>query len=153
MAFLTPSSKLIDCFIHCGVGMERDSFISEFNRLYSKGEPFLFITDFEQTDHILLPLEKAADMGILYNFRGATNHMDDGGQVRQPDIRKYPVDFNSYAEAFTVAQKRQVAGDSYLLNLTFPTKIEIDMDFSEIFTASNAEYKLKYKDDFVFFFP
>jgi para-aminobenzoate synthetase component 1 len=133
--------------------MERDRFISEFNRLYGRGEPFLFITDFEQTDHILIPLEKAADAGILYNFRGATNHMNDGGQVRQPDIRKYPVDFNSYAEAFAEAQKRQIAGDSYLLNLTFPTKIEIDMDFSEIFAASNAEYKLKYKDEFVFFSP
>jgi para-aminobenzoate synthetase component 1 len=44
-------------------------------------------------------------------------------------------------------------GDSFLLNLTFPTEIETNLKLKEIYFRSNAKYKLLYKDKFVVFSP
>ncbi len=44
-------------------------------------------------------------------------------------------------------------GNSYLLNLTFPTRIEIDRDLREIFLLSKARYKLWMENQFVVFSP
>ena len=40
-------------------------------------------------------------------------------------------------------------GNSYLLNLTFPTILDTDMRLVEIFQNSSALYKLFYKDEFI----
>jgi para-aminobenzoate synthetase component 1 len=44
-------------------------------------------------------------------------------------------------------------GDSFLLNLTFPTEIEINLTLSEIFDLASAPYKLLLEDEFVLFSP
>jgi len=49
---------------------------------------------------------------------------------------------------------RQInAGNTYLLNLTFPTQIETNLSLKEIFYNSRAKYKIWYKDKFVVFSP
>ena len=44
-------------------------------------------------------------------------------------------------------------GNTYLLNLTFKTKIQTRLSLPEIFEHSNAPYKLLYKNQFVVFSP
>ncbi|EDN66277.1 para-aminobenzoate synthase component I [Beggiatoa sp. PS] len=44
-------------------------------------------------------------------------------------------------------------GNTYLLNLTFPTEIEVKASLREIFLASSAKFKLYFKDQFVTFSP
>ena len=44
-------------------------------------------------------------------------------------------------------------GNTYLLNLTFPTKIETNFTLEEIFYFSNAKYKLLFENKFVVFSP
>lgn len=44
-------------------------------------------------------------------------------------------------------------GDTYLLNLTFPTKLETDLTPEEIFRYSKAKYKLMAGGEFVVFSP
>ena len=44
-------------------------------------------------------------------------------------------------------------GNSYLLNLTFPTKISTDASLEEIFYCSRAKYRLLFADKFVVFSP
>lgn len=64
-----------------------------------------------------------------------------------------PVPFSRYAEAFSLVQKNILHGNSFLLNLTFPTVIETDLSLEAIFLHSRAPYKLFYKDRFVLFSP
>jgi len=134
--------------------MEADRFISEFNRLYGNSEPFLFIVDFELSRFVLHPLsELGSSSDILYDFRGLTNYHGTNTRRSLPEITKRPITFDSYRKSFDMVRKRQTDGDSYLLNLTFPTEIDVDLCFDEIFAGSRAEYKLKYGDEFVFFSP
>ena len=44
-------------------------------------------------------------------------------------------------------------GNSYLTNLTYPTKINTNLSLDEIYHFSEAKYKLKYKENFVCFSP
>lgn len=44
-------------------------------------------------------------------------------------------------------------GQTYLLNLTFPTLIDIELSLLELFVASNARFKLYFQDQFVTFSP
>jgi len=134
--------------------MEADRFISEFNRLFGSSEPFLFIVDFELSRFVVHTLSDiASSSDILYDFRGITNFSGGNTPCGVPEIVKKPITFDSYRKSFDMVQKHQKDGDSYLLNLTFPTEIDVNLSFDEIFAGSRAEYKLKYGGEFVFFSP
>jgi para-aminobenzoate synthetase component 1 len=44
-------------------------------------------------------------------------------------------------------------GDTYLINLTMPTEIEVPLTLEHIYTNSNAPYRLLFNDQFVCFSP
>ncbi len=46
-----------------------------------------------------------------------------------------------------------IEGNTYLLNLTFPTQIEIKTNLLNIFLSSQAPFKLYYKNQFITFSP
>ena len=64
-----------------------------------------------------------------------------------------PVPFSRYEKAFKLVRKNILHGNSFLLNLTFPTAIDTDLSLEEIFLHSQAPYKLYFKDQFVLFSP
>jgi para-aminobenzoate synthetase component 1 len=64
-----------------------------------------------------------------------------------------PIDINKYREAFDLMQKHLHAGDTYLINLTFPTCIGLNLKLIDVFKRSKALYKLLYKDQFTLFSP
>ncbi len=58
-----------------------------------------------------------------------------------------------YKKRFDLVKFHLIEGDSYLLNLTFPTEIDTKASLEEIFYNSMALFKMKFFDDFVFFSP
>ncbi len=64
-----------------------------------------------------------------------------------------PVPFSRYEKAFKFVRKNILHGNSFLLNLTFPTAVRTDLSLEEIFFHSLAPYKLYFKDQFVLFSP
>ena len=68
-------------------------------------------------------------------------------------LRKFPVPYENYFEAFNKVQDHLRRGDSYLLNLTFPTRIETNVSLKDIFYNSRAPYKLYMPEKFVVFSP
>ena len=58
-----------------------------------------------------------------------------------------------YHRAFTQVQKEILYGNSFLLNLTFPTQVEINYSLQEIFTQSRASFRLYLEDKLVVFSP
>ncbi|OAD20370.1 para-aminobenzoate synthase component I, partial [Candidatus Thiomargarita nelsonii] len=46
-----------------------------------------------------------------------------------------------------------IEGNTYLLNLTFPTEIEVNTSLLNIFLSSQAPFKLYFKDQFITFSP
>jgi para-aminobenzoate synthetase component 1 len=68
-------------------------------------------------------------------------------------FRKYPIDFETYKFAFNNVLKNIHYGNSYLTNLTFQSKIELNLNLFQIFLSAKAKYKLFLKDRFVCFSP
>ena len=59
----------------------------------------------------------------------------------------------AYGRAFDRVKAAIEHGDSFLLNLTFPTKIELNCGLEDIFYQAKAPYKLFKEDAFVVFSP
>jgi para-aminobenzoate synthetase component 1 len=61
--------------------------------------------------------------------------------------------FEEYDLAFKAVQKQIHVGNSFLTNLTFPTLVETNLTFREIFFKSTAKYKILLENEFVCFSP
>jgi len=68
-------------------------------------------------------------------------------------FRTFPPTFKNYSKAFNKVLKEINIGNSYLLNLTFKSKIETNLSLKDIFLSSKAKYKLWFRDRFVVFSP
>ncbi len=68
-------------------------------------------------------------------------------------LKKYPISFEKYQKAFNEVIEEIKKGNTYLLNLTFPTLIDTNLNLKEIYSISKAPFKLFFKDKFVCFSP
>lgn len=64
-----------------------------------------------------------------------------------------PISIERYEKAFLSVKEQIKQGNTYLLNLTFPSKLNIDYSLKEIYDYSDAKFKLIYHDKFVCFTP
>jgi len=133
--------------------------MNKISDLAVKGEQFFFIIDFTgERSEVLTPAE-AFKQGIYFDIEGNTNfsvqERDDAqnGKIQKKEFRIFPVPFNDYLVSFKKVQDALKRGDTYLMNLTFRTRIETKYSLEEIFRYSKARYKLLYKDSFVVFSP
>ncbi len=130
----------------------KDGF-EELNRLGAEGEDFLFIISFDKSRIFAESLSKLPPQ-ILYKVSNWQNFQNiDSLLPKKPEFRAKPVDFEKYSEAIKKVKSRIQKGDTYLLNLTFPTPIESNLTPKEIFLHSEAPYKLLIEDSFVCFSP
>lgn len=110
--------------------------------------PFLFIISYDKRKIFAQPL-KRLDGRIAYSFD--CNFLEDN-KTPAPLV-KYPIDYQTYLNAFNRVIEHIQSGDTYLLNLTFKSKIKTPLSLSEIFTYAKAPYKLLIEDEFVCFSP
>ncbi|QFR48685.1 aminodeoxychorismate synthase component I [Sulfurimonas lithotrophica] len=110
--------------------------------------PFLFISDFEAKELIVIPLDELSKHDVEYSINENYEY-----QRHRSELKKTLISFDKYKEKFDYVQEKIKNGDTYLLNLTAQTKIDTDLTLKEIFKLSNAHYKLRYKDEFVCFSP
>lgn len=122
------------------------------NQYGADKEPFVFIIDYEMKSPEIYKL-KSLPTGIKFSTPLYSNSLS--GQISTGEIlmKKHPVSFSRYSEAFSYVRKNIELGNTYLLNLTFPTEIETDLTLGELFQSGTAKYKLLYHNDFVVFSP
>jgi len=115
--------------------------------LYGKrGEPFLFIIDFNLKEFYISSLrELDSDILVAIDLPPL--------KAKKFHYTYKAIDFNRYKRAFNRVIDEIKKGNTYLLNLTFPSEIEIDASLKEIFYYSDAKYRLYFKDKFVCFSP
>jgi len=122
------------------------------NNFGAAREPFMFIVDFDLKRPEIHKLSSIPP-GIQFITPLLSNVQPVQIYTKPISFNKYPVPFSRYLKAFSNVQKNIGLGNSYLLNLTFPTLIETDHTLEEFFYASIAKYKLLYYNRFVVFTP
>jgi para-aminobenzoate synthetase component 1 len=134
--------------------VDKDTAIAEMNKFGMHQKPFLFVIDFKMQENIVIPLEEVQPDEIKYEVNGKRNFTDSPAE-NPPEafLVKHPVSFETYKKAFDKVMHHLHRGNSYLLNLTFPTPIETDLSLQDIFLRSKAKYKLYIKDRFTVFSP
>jgi len=120
----------------------------QINSLGRKREPFLFISDFKASYVEVILLSELKNYDIEFSI-------DENYQLKKHNhfLKKEPLSFESYNEKFLKVIENIENGNTYLLNLTQPTKIQTQLTLNEIYTTANAHYKLRYRDKFVCFSP
>ena len=115
--------------------------VRRMNELGALEKPFLFIIDFE----MLRPIIKALPLiekNILFDINGFTNADSKAHNEHHKEIifSKTPVSFELYKKAFDEVMENLHEGYSYLVNLTQPSEIKINLTGHEIFMACEAKY-------------
>lgn len=129
--------------------MTPEIFCHKIEHYIQENIPFFFLVDFEKKEPIVLPISECEKSGIFFQFnknRKQTSSDDI-------EINSTPVNFENYKKAFNKVAKGISHGNSFLVNLTFPTPITCDANLEDIYNSSKALYKLHVKDQFVSFSP
>ena len=133
--------------------MNQKEAIRSINRMSNRGLPFILIADFKCQNNVVIPLSDVDPNEILYDVNGVKNFQNINTPESKSVLKRTSVNFNQYRTAFEKVHKEIAAGNTYLLNLTFPTEVESTDSLKTIFYQSNAKYKLWYKNKFVVFSP
>ncbi len=133
--------------------MKHESAKASINELAGRGEPFLFLIDFDLQRPLVLPLSEVSPEETLFNINGFTNVPKAKILDKPVFFDKFPVAFAEYAAKFEIVKNHIQTGNSFLVNLTSPTPIVTNLTLQEIFHHSKARYKLWFRDEFVVFSP
>jgi len=129
-------------------------FINRFNKAVAAAEAFVFLIDFEGKKPILFKRDEAATKDLWFQTPEYGNNAVE--TMRLPNyagIKSKPVSIDYYQKAFDLVQKHLKNGDTYLLNLTMPSRIETDLTLKQIYHKAQAPYKILFRDEFVCYTP
>ena len=125
--------------------------ITQMNELGAQGKPFVFVIDFDFEKPLIFEPDNVSE--ILWKTPEKSNFHLAKSQDKPVAWNIHPVELEQYQQAFNKVQQHIHNGDTYLLNLTMPTKVETNLTPEEIFHRSKASYKVWLKDQFVCFSP
>ena len=126
--------------------------ITKINQLGSTRTPFFFMIDFEMKKPIIYPLDELPE-NIWYNLNGVSNRKENGAENSDFKFDPELLNKNVYTKAFEFVQKQLQYGNTFLLNLAFPTQVDTELSLEDIYLRSEAKYKLFLKDELVVFSP
>jgi para-aminobenzoate synthetase component 1 len=72
---------------------------------------------------------------------------------QQPQLLSHPESYEEYLRKFNIVKHEIALGNTFLLNLTCSTPVDLSLSLREIFDASTARYKLWLNGEFVCFSP
>lgn len=127
--------------------------IRTMNRLGKERTPFFFLIDFELQRPKVWRLDEIKPEKLLYDFNGNKNYKPDLYPEKSLDFKIHNFPKEVYDRAFNEVHKNLSYGNTFLLNLTFPSRVETNYSLKEIFFSSQAKYKIWFQDAFVCFSP
>lgn len=131
--------------------MSLSAFINQVNNWGKEAIPFFFVIDFELEQPKSWPLTTLSQEGIYFDFEGLSNHAETA--MPPVFIEKIPLSFEDYKARFDRVHRHLQLGNSFLANLTTKTQLVTRSSLKDIFAASQAKYKLLYKDEWMVFSP
>lgn len=133
--------------------MTKNSFFEKIVHFTAENIPFVFLIDFEKKKPQVFSFQEALENGIYVNIKGKSNFYKQHAPEAKPRITKQAFNKETYVKAFQTVHKEIHKGNSFLTNLTFPSKIDLEGSLESVFHQVNAPYKLLFKDRFTVFSP
>jgi para-aminobenzoate synthetase component 1 len=131
----------------------RGACIEKMNRLGSLSKPFAFLIDFEEKMPRVWESPMTQDE-FLFDFEGRSNHGAAGVDHATPHaLLKSPIGLEAYARRFEKAMHHIRRGDSYLVNITAPTRVQVAADLPTLYASIRSRYKCLLRDGFICFSP
>ncbi|WP_413513460.1 aminodeoxychorismate synthase component I [Myroides odoratus] len=130
----------------------KDTIISSMNELGKARKPFLFFVDYQGEIGQVIPLDAIDADEILYHFNTKTNHKEQV-EFQIPQLSAHPIPLEAYQQKFDQVVEQIQKGNTYLMNLTVSTPVDLQGTLRDVFCASKAKYKLWVKSEFVCFSP
>lgn len=128
--------------------------ISLMNELGTEKNAFFFAINFDFSKANVIPISELDNEKIMFQFENFSNvSFKSSNNLSSINQNVFNPPFENYKFAFEKVMFHLNRGDSYLLNLTFPVKIEINSNLKDLFSRINAKYKLFYDDKFLVFSP
>ncbi|MEZ5048858.1 MAG: aminodeoxychorismate synthase component I [Saprospiraceae bacterium] len=131
--------------------MKKDKFISKINLWHRNKTPFLFLINFELTKFKAYKLDKIPG-DVFFDIEGITNHKEFHF-LKEPDVQNVNNDIESYTRKYKQVMEEILYGNTFLINLTQKSEIQCTGTLLDLYKASNAKYKLYFKDQFIVFSP
>lgn len=131
----------------------RSKAIETMNQWGRERTPFLFVIDFEMQKILLYRMDKPLPSNVKFSFPRVERNVNATYNYKQGYFRKEPIPFNQYYKVFNEVRRQIISGNSFLLNLTFPTRLETNLTLAGIFENSQSKYRLLIDDTFVCFSP
>ncbi len=126
---------------------------TKMDQLSAAGTPFLFLVDFMAEKAEVFTEEELQNNDILLEFPAFRKEKGVFTVSVDLELKSFPETKEQYQKGFDSVQKNLKLGNSYLANFTRKTKIESNLSLTEIYHLAKAKYKLKYRDEFIFFSP
>lgn len=126
--------------------------IEEMNALCQRKNPFLFLLDFELQKPFICKLSDIED-NIFYEFPSYSKKALFPLPIHPLQFQAEVISQQRFEEAFREVTAQQARGNSYLLNLTFPSMLQTNYSLPELYTIAKAKYKLFFNGEFIVFSP
>ena len=133
--------------------MELSAFKEKMSAFATAQRPFFFLIDFELQKPLICPLEDAQKLGFQFEVKGFRNFHPKDRRPNPVPMSIAPVPMATYAKAYQKVVQEIYQGNTFLLNLTFPSAIQTPLDLEDVFHWAKAPYKLLHQDRFVVYSP
>ena len=115
--------------------------------------PFFFLIDFELQKPLICPLDDAQSLGFEFEVKDFRNFDPQDRKPSPTPLSIAPVPKAVYAQAYQKVVDEIYQGNTFLLNLTFPSAIQTPLQLEDVFHWAKAPYKLLYQNHFVVYSP
>ena len=115
--------------------------------------PFFFLIDFELEKPVICPIEDAKRLGFKFEVKDFRNFKRQKRRINPLALSIAPIPKTTYAKAYHKVKDEICQGNTFLLNLTFPSVIQNELDLEDVFHLAKAPYKLLYQNRFVIYSP
>lgn len=132
--------------------MSLENFIRTLDAWSEQQIPFFFLVDFEMQKPLAW---KANDVpaDIKFSLPSLSHQPSSIPRAVPITLKKSPSSLESFREKFDVVYDALRRGDSYLVNLTLRTPVEVNTSLDELYDIAQAKYKLLWRDKLLVFSP
>lgn len=132
---------------------DRETLRTAMNQLGGARVPFLFVLDFKGESGVVVKLSDLSQTAISCVVKGKPYGKAVVPSAQNVPFTPQPMTEADYTDKFNEVQQQIFHGNSFLLNLTFPTYVGCDLSLDTIFCQASAPYRLLVKDEFLCYSP